>query len=41
MLHLQDAINSTALWAWARVLLLVKDFKHTQLLMHAEFANDL
>ena len=40
MLHRQDSINPTSLWAWARVLLLAKDFKHAQLLMHAEFAND-
>lgn len=40
MLHLQDTVHSTALWAWARVLLLAKDFKHVQMLMHAEFAND-
>lgn len=29
----------TGLWSWAKVLLLAKDFKHLQLLMHAEFAN--
>lgn len=40
MFHLQDAINPTALWAWTRVLLLAKDFKHAQLLMHVEVAND-
>ena len=40
MLHLQDTINTTALWAWSRTMLLAKDFKSAQLLMHAEVAND-
>ncbi|WP_418742668.1 hypothetical protein, partial [Enorma massiliensis] len=39
MLHLQDTICSDGLWSWAKVLLLAKDFRHLQLLMHAEFAN--
>ena len=39
MFHLQDTICSDGLWSWAKVLLLAKDFRHLQLLMHAEFAN--
>lgn len=39
MFHKQDAICSSALWSWAKILLLAKDFKHAQLLLHAEFAN--
>lgn len=40
MFRLQDAINPTALWTWARVLLLAKDFRHAQLLLHAECASE-
>ncbi len=40
MFHLQDSICSDALWSWAKVLLLAKDFEHAQLLMHLEFANN-
>lgn len=40
MFHSQDVINTTALWAWARVFLLAKDFRSAQLLMHADFASE-
>ena len=40
MFRLQDSICSDALWSWAKVMLLAKDFEHAQLLMHMEFANN-
>ena len=40
MFHLKNVLNNTALLAWAKTLLLAKDFRHAQLLMHAQFAND-
>lgn len=39
MFHRQDTICSDGLWSWAKVLLLAKDFRNLQLLMHAEYAN--
>ena len=39
MFYAQDSISTDALWSWAKTLLLAKDFRHAQLLMHAEFAN--
>ena len=39
MFKKQDTICSDGLWSWAKTLLLAKDFRHAQLLMHADFAN--
>lgn len=39
MLSLQDSISSDGLWSWGKVLILAKDFRSLQLLMHADYAN--
>lgn len=35
-----ETVNTTAFSAWAKTLLLAKDFRRAQLLMHVQFAND-
>lgn len=40
MYKVMQELNSDAFWSWAKVLLLSKDFKYAQMLMHVAYAGE-